>query len=345
MDIILEAANRRGPEILVFADDLTGALEAGAAFAQRRIESTVTLLQARRTGKPVLVVDTETRHVPEAEAVNRIQRLAAANTARLIYKKTDSTLRGNIRGELHALSLRGPVLYVPAYPQLGRTVHHGCLHVHGVPVEQTVFATDPLHPVCDGNIAALLAGTSNITVFEENTEEAIEDAARTWIRAGGIAAGPSSLLQAAARVLAPECRPLDFPVVRRALVVSGSRHERSRQQIMTAHEACERWGWRVLLAPNDHQGDSLTFAAQFGKAAMREFESDRFDTIVVFGGDTAFSILQAMNIDNVEPIGEMLPGVPVSLLPGNKTLITKAGGFGNPELLFELHERVSYELR
>src|SRR4051794_10651096 len=93
MEISLEAADRTGPEILVLADDLTGALESGAAFAQRGIQGTVTLLKARSTGKPVLVVDTETRHVSEAEAVNRIEQVSAMTKARLIYKKTDSTLR------------------------------------------------------------------------------------------------------------------------------------------------------------------------------------------------------------------------------------------------------------
>jgi uncharacterized protein YgbK (DUF1537 family) len=89
----------------------------------------------------------------------------------------------------------------------------------------------------------------------------------------------------------------------------------------------------------------LAFAAEFGRQAKRAFESDQFDTIIVFGGDTAFSLLTAMNIDVVEPLGEALPGVPVSRLPDKKTLITKAGGFGQRDLLFELHERLGYASR
>jgi uncharacterized protein YgbK (DUF1537 family) len=271
--------------------------------------------------------------------------MAKSADARLIYKKTDSTLRGNIRAELHALSLIGPVLYVPAYPQLGRTVQDGCLHVHGIPVEQTPFALDPLHPVRNGNIAALLTGTSNITIFGENTEEAIETAARGWIETGGIAAGPSSLLHAAAKVLAPECSPVAFPIVRRALIISGSRHQRSQEQITTASAALETWDWKALCAPCEHQGDPLAFAARFAEDVKSAVESDRFDTIIVFGGDTAFALLKAMHIDIVEPIGEVLPGIPISLLPDKRILITKAGGFGDPDLLFQLHERLTHELR
>src|SRR3954462_3144661 len=194
MNLSFHSASEPGPQILVLADDLTGALESGAAFARRGIESTVTLLKADWSGKPVLVIDTETRHLAEEEARRRVAEIGKNLPARLVYKKTDSTLRGNIRAELHALSLLGPVLYVPAYPQLGRTLKAGCLHVYGVPVEKTVFATDPLHPVRNGNIAALLAGTSGISICEESTEAGIEAAARGWIKAGGIAAGPSSLL-------------------------------------------------------------------------------------------------------------------------------------------------------
>src|SRR4051812_25271798 len=151
-----QPATHDGPEILVLADDLTGALESGAAFAQRGIEGQVALLKAPQIAKRVLVVDTETRHVAASEAASCVTEFAGGAKARLIYKKTDSTLRGNIRAELDALSVRGPVLYVPAYPQLGRTLRHGCLHVHDVPVEQTAFALDPIHPVLHGNIAVLL---------------------------------------------------------------------------------------------------------------------------------------------------------------------------------------------
>jgi uncharacterized protein YgbK (DUF1537 family) len=101
----------------------------------------------------------------------------------------------------------------------------------------------------------------------------------------------------------------------------------------------------VFQAPTEYQGDSLTFAAQFGEGAKRALDSECFDTIIVFGGDTTFSLLRAMNIDVVEPIGEVLPGIPVSFLPDKKTLITKAGGFGTTDLLFQLHERLSHELR
>jgi uncharacterized protein YgbK (DUF1537 family) len=55
-------------QVLVLADDLTGALESGAAFAQRGIEGAVTIGKPHRVEKPVLVIDTETRHASEEQA-------------------------------------------------------------------------------------------------------------------------------------------------------------------------------------------------------------------------------------------------------------------------------------
>jgi 4-hydroxy-L-threonine phosphate dehydrogenase PdxA len=52
--------------------------------------------------RPVLVIDTETRHESAASAAKKIQDLTATIPARVTYKKTDSTLRRNIRAELMA---------------------------------------------------------------------------------------------------------------------------------------------------------------------------------------------------------------------------------------------------
>src|SRR5947208_13971061 len=88
------------PDILILADDLTGALESGAAFGQRGIEAAVVWDNPRHLpSTPVLVIDTETRHQDAASAGERIQNLSASIPARVAYKKTDSTLRGNIRAE------------------------------------------------------------------------------------------------------------------------------------------------------------------------------------------------------------------------------------------------------
>jgi len=85
-----------------------------------------------------LVIDTETRHLGTAEAARVVARLARAASRRgrggLQEDGLDSA--GNIAAELVAMREvwpDRPVVYVPAYPALGRTVRRGRLYVHGVP--------------------------------------------------------------------------------------------------------------------------------------------------------------------------------------------------------------------
>src|SRR5688572_23056519 len=94
------------PTLLILADDLTGANDVGAQFAKCGIRSIVLVepdLPELPTGYEVVVVNTESRHVAPhvaAERVRRIAELGLRAGARHFFKKTDSTLRGNIGPEL-----------------------------------------------------------------------------------------------------------------------------------------------------------------------------------------------------------------------------------------------------
>jgi len=78
----------------------------------------------------------------------------------------DSTLRGNVAAELAAVGAAwegAPVVYLPAYPKLGRTVRDGELRVDGRPVSQTAFASDRWNPVRESHIPTLLQ-TARLTL-------------------------------------------------------------------------------------------------------------------------------------------------------------------------------------
>ncbi|MBN8734479.1 MAG: four-carbon acid sugar kinase family protein, partial [Acidobacteria bacterium] len=93
---------------LLFADDLTGALECGALFAARGASALV-LTQIPTQPLPrldALILDTESRHLTPELAQATLRAAAAFAQSRqpsLLYKKTDSTLRGNIAPELRPL--------------------------------------------------------------------------------------------------------------------------------------------------------------------------------------------------------------------------------------------------
>ena len=62
-------------------------------------------------------------------------------------------------------------------------------------------------------------------------------------------------------------------------------------------------------------------------------------SIVVTGGDTAQALMAELAITSVDLAGELLPGIAVGIVPHRKRnfkLVTKAGGFGDPELFVTL---------
>jgi uncharacterized protein YgbK (DUF1537 family) len=129
--------------ILIIADDLSGAADCAIGFAcagHRTLVAVQPFVGASLADGAHLAVDIDSRRLPPAEAA---QRAAAAyslltGTDRRLYKKIDSTLRGNWAAEVAGLvPLAGLALVAPAHPALGRTVKQGRVFVHGVPIERT----------------------------------------------------------------------------------------------------------------------------------------------------------------------------------------------------------------
>lgn len=152
--------------LLIIADDFTGALDTGVQFAAHGIRTRVVVdadVDFTSQEVKVLVVDTETRHLPAAEAygvVAKLTRRAKCAGISYIYKKTDSALRGNIGAELAAvLEASGcrRLPFLPAFPQTGRITRGGVHYVDGVPVTESPFGIDPFEPVKHAVISELIA--------------------------------------------------------------------------------------------------------------------------------------------------------------------------------------------
>src|SRR5579885_958127 len=132
--------NGRQLRITALADDATGALETGCRLNANGVPSRVWLIPPPPE-RCSAVVNTQSRHCTPSEARARIRQvLKLIREPGWIFKKTDSTLRGNIAPEIAEIfdhcDCRAFV-YAPAYPAMGRTVVQGRLFVHGMPVEQT----------------------------------------------------------------------------------------------------------------------------------------------------------------------------------------------------------------
>lgn len=162
-------------DLLIIADDFTGALDTAVQFSKSSIETAVFLykdlyLTCMDEKLQVVVVDTESRHVSGGEAARRVRETvqkAQKSGVRAFYKKTDSVLRGNIGSELAALmeaAGASELMFIPAYPDAGRTTLKGCQYMNGVPINETTFASDPVNPVIDCRIPEIIGKQANIPV-------------------------------------------------------------------------------------------------------------------------------------------------------------------------------------
>ena len=144
-------------ELLVIADDLTGALDSGVQLASKGDRVLVSLDceggLAHASEADVIVIDSESRHDTPEVAYRKVASLVSEGIERgvsRIYKKTDSGLRGNVGAELAAVieaSGASHLNFVPAYPKQQRTTENGIHYVVGVPLAQSIFSVDPVNPV------------------------------------------------------------------------------------------------------------------------------------------------------------------------------------------------------
>jgi uncharacterized protein YgbK (DUF1537 family) len=151
------------PDIAVIADDLTGAADAGVQLVRAGYRTVVFFYASELLAGDLdtIAIDTDSRTRPAGFAARRV--VEAARTVRhasLLYKKLDSTLRGNVAAELAAAfgaTGRERTIVAPAFPAAGRTTVGGTQLVHGVPVDETEMRNDPRTPVREAHVPTLLA--------------------------------------------------------------------------------------------------------------------------------------------------------------------------------------------
>ena len=161
--------------VAVVADDLTGAADTAVHFLRPGQEILLVSLARGAAGPAApdgvgLAVDTGTRGARPEETVREVRR--AAGLVRrmcpaLVYKKVDSQLRGRPGLEIETLrrelGLRC-ALVAPAHPDQDRVTRGGVHLVRGVPVAEAEPGRDPVAPVTESRLPALVAGQAGIAV-------------------------------------------------------------------------------------------------------------------------------------------------------------------------------------
>jgi len=154
-------------KMIIIADDLTGAADTAVQFSKKGIKSLV-INDIENIGRSwnecdVLAVNTasrsDTRDIAYRKTFNA-GKVLSGKDIKFIYKKIDSTLRGNIGAELSGLmdSLKiNCSIIVPALPEQGRTVIDGNLYVKNVLLSDTEVRSDPTKPVTESFIPAIVS--------------------------------------------------------------------------------------------------------------------------------------------------------------------------------------------
>ena len=164
------------PQVVVIADDLTGANATGCQLRKHQLR-VVTLLKGAKSLEftdtkmqqcDCITYSTNSRGIDSQEAYLRVYqgvRMLKASSVVVYAKRIDSTLRGNIGKEteafLAALNNTAIALVVPCFPEAGRTCENGRLRVDGVPLHQTVAAADPKNPIDTDEVGAIFAKQTN----------------------------------------------------------------------------------------------------------------------------------------------------------------------------------------
>ncbi|HEV8307261.1 MAG TPA: four-carbon acid sugar kinase family protein [Methylomirabilota bacterium] len=378
------------------ADDLTGACDTGAPFAGRGLRTLVLFPEAAIPAAPpdVLVLDTESRELPAAEARGRaraaVARLAECAPA-VLYKKVDSTLRGAVAAEL-AGALEGArrpcAILAPAFPAQRRTVVEGRLRIGGIDAADTAVARDPAFPATGADVLALLGETGPrpiglipLATVRRGPAALAARLAREPGRAGGalvcdaetdtdlavlagVTAHPPPLLAGSAGLAAalaarqPGGSRTSIRLRRPLLVVSGSAHPVTHAQLARLEARGARGTW--LSGEGPLPVEDATFVAAGAQAsaddparraatvaALVQTARDHVEritpaTLLLTGGETAISVCRRLGARGIALAGQLEPGLALGTLLGGPfdglTVITKAGGFGDPDTLRRVWE-------
>jgi len=161
--------------IYVIADDLTGANDTGVQFTKKGYSTIVSVLDEQSTiiipdNLDVFVMDTETRELESKTARKRLKSILEKiniNKKDVVYKKVDSTLRGNMGDEIEEIMniLKKDIcIFSPSYPSYQRITIGGYLVVDQKLLGSSEYSSNNLKQEENSFIPFLLKKQTNFSV-------------------------------------------------------------------------------------------------------------------------------------------------------------------------------------
>lgn len=303
----------------LLADDLSGACDSAVAFAKAGFRTRFELGEVDR-GVDLVALSTETRESdPEAaaETVRRACRAIEDSGLELIFKKIDSVLRGPVQAEIAATLAAGgcrAAVVCPAFPSQGRQVINGRLLVHGE--DRGPLPTGEGFELRDARTDADL---DRLAAELLNRSDALP------VGSGGLAAAYARALGRLYRRPFAEAKPPRSE--KPAAFWIGSEHPAAVEQ-MERLEASDLPHRLVRVDMRQPETD------------VSAIERKQVGALVLSGGATARRILAGLGARAIEVCGEAIPGAPwgtiVAGAADGLTVVTKSGGFGDPNAFVDI---------
>ena len=348
-------------ECLLIADDLTGACDAAVQFALRGRRTGVSLgLEDPPAGTQILAISTDSRDLDPASIPVLMRRVAASlpgRGARIVFKKIDSTLRGNggceIAAAVEAFECDAAIV-TPAFPAMGRMVRNGLLAVASdpafLPIDlrcwlESQGATPCRHIASSELPAALDSGLRFLSldaVCDEDLEQIVAaglDSGRRllWAGSAGLAAALASAMPGEPFQVAGQ--PKSEAGV---LFCIGSDHavtNAQENQLLAARPSVRLHAEHTTgdtVATTISRGEHVVLRIPRGRVAPGTVRTlignARPAALVLSGGDTASLVCGAIGARSIELRREIATGIPQGILRGGfldaTAVVTKSGGFG-----------------
>ena len=357
-----------GLNLTVFADDITGAAEiAGIAFSKGRQVSLVCGCGCDTATNGTTVIATDTRSMSEAEAVAETKRIAklhkrdgsltevkatSSSAFCVIFKKTDSALRGHVVAELSALMEATGykrAVYLPANPSKGRIIKNGVYYINGKPIHETDFSFDPEFPAKTSVLRERFpdAEEKGIVMPDACSEEDIRNIIAQYNDEETLFAGAADLFSA---LLSPQVNPLTShpsPLTSKdTLILCGSTQSKalklgipvapmpleiydgSSDLSLWDTEAYAKSGSLILTIPHTHRTGkevAVHLRSVMAEMACQLVGEQQPDHLIIEGGATAWATLQALGWKDFQIVRQIAPGV-VQMRATNGTLVTLKPG-------------------
>jgi uncharacterized protein YgbK (DUF1537 family) len=250
----------------IVADDLTSAADGAGPFVARGMRARIGRRQPIGDGGDIVAADSGSRSLAAAAAARRVAELTSQLAAsEVLYKTVGSTLRGHVSAVMAAAfsnSGRKTLVFAPAFPAAGRTTAGGIQYVDGMPVSESAYGRDPVHPARTSSLADLIPdGIGDVVLADAETQDELNAKVAAFDDPRGILwVGSPGMAEALARRLAGTARvqkPFDA-AAGGILVAIGTANPRSHRQ---ADRIDGLAGVTVLRAPRERQADPAEILA------------------------------------------------------------------------------------